>query len=144
MPWTTQESWFDSRQRQEIFLFSIMSKPDLRPTQPPIQWASGAASPRVKRQEREADHSPPSSAKVERYLHSPIRLHSLVLTYLGPGLTLPFFHFFSMLTVQYIQLLPNQSWCFVIPMFVTNIFDHERPLKEGTFFIKSVSAFNMV
>jgi hypothetical protein len=37
----------------------------------------------VKRPGREADHSPPSSAKVkecmELYLHSPIRLHGVVL-----------------------------------------------------------------
>jgi hypothetical protein len=34
---------------------------------------------------READHSPPSSAEVkewvELYLHSPIRLHDVVLSY---------------------------------------------------------------
>jgi len=30
-------------------------------TQPPIQWVQGALSLGVKRNEREADHSPPSS-----------------------------------------------------------------------------------
>jgi hypothetical protein len=34
------------------------------PTQPPIQWVPGALSLVVKRPGREADHSPPSSAKV--------------------------------------------------------------------------------
>jgi hypothetical protein len=34
-------------------------------TQSAIQWIPGAVSPRVKRQEREADHSPPSSAEVK-------------------------------------------------------------------------------
>jgi hypothetical protein len=34
-------------------------------TQPPIQWALGALSPRVKRLGREADHSPPTSAEVK-------------------------------------------------------------------------------
>jgi hypothetical protein len=46
-----------------------MSRPSLGPTQPPIQWLG------VKRQEREAEHSLPSSGKVkecmELYLHSP-------------------------------------------------------------------------
>jgi hypothetical protein len=40
--------------------------------------------PGVKRPEREADYSPPSSAEVkvcvEIYLHSPIRLHGMVLS----------------------------------------------------------------
>jgi hypothetical protein len=46
------------------------------PTQPPIQWVPGALTlEEVKRPGREADHSPPSNAKVkewvELYLHSP-------------------------------------------------------------------------
>jgi len=45
----------------------------------------GAPSLGVKRPVREADHSPPSSAEirecVELYLHSPIRLHGVVLSY---------------------------------------------------------------
>jgi hypothetical protein len=40
--------------------------------------------PEVKRPKREADHSPPSSTEVkecvELYLHSPIRLHGVVLS----------------------------------------------------------------
>jgi hypothetical protein len=35
----------------------------LSPTQPPIQLVPGPLSPGVKRPGREADHSPPSSAK---------------------------------------------------------------------------------
>jgi hypothetical protein len=37
----------------------------LGPTQPPIQWVPGALSLEVKRQGREADHSPPYSAEVK-------------------------------------------------------------------------------
>jgi hypothetical protein len=48
---------------------------------------------KVKRPWREADHSPPSNAEVkeyvELYLHSPIRLHGVVLSY-STGTTLPF------------------------------------------------------
>jgi hypothetical protein len=47
------------------FLFSTTSRPTLGPTQPPIQWVPGAPSPGVKRQGRETDHSPPSSAEVK-------------------------------------------------------------------------------
>jgi hypothetical protein len=52
--------------------------------QPPIQLVSGALPLGVKRPRREADHSPTSSAevkeRVELYLHSPIRLHGVVLS----------------------------------------------------------------
>jgi hypothetical protein len=37
----------------------------LGPTQPRIRWVPGALSPGVKRQGRDADHSPPSTAKVK-------------------------------------------------------------------------------
>jgi hypothetical protein len=66
---------FDSRRGPEIFLFTTASRSALGPTQPPIQWVPGALSLGVKRPEREANHSPPSSAEVkgcvELYLHSP-------------------------------------------------------------------------
>jgi hypothetical protein len=65
MIWNAEESGFDSRQEQEIFLFSIMFRPALGPTQPPIQWISGALSPGVERLGREPDHSPPSCAEVK-------------------------------------------------------------------------------
>jgi hypothetical protein len=44
--------------RGKICLFTIVSRPALGPTQPPIQWILG-----VKRSGREAGHSSPSSAK---------------------------------------------------------------------------------
>jgi hypothetical protein len=70
---------FDPRQRQRIFPLASVSRPALRPTQPPIQcyWVpfSGAKA----RPGRDADHSPPSSAKVQNeqklYFLSPYRLH---------------------------------------------------------------------
>jgi hypothetical protein len=75
---------FESRQRLGIFLFTTVSRPVLGHTQPPIQWIKRALSLGVKRPERAADHSPPSSAEfkecVELCLHSPIRLHSVVLS----------------------------------------------------------------
>jgi hypothetical protein len=67
-----------------IFLFTTASRTALGPTQPPIQWLPVVLSLGIKRPGREADHSPPSSAEVkewvELYLHSPIRLHGVVLS----------------------------------------------------------------
>jgi hypothetical protein len=39
-----------------IFLFATVSRTALGPTQPPIQWVTGALSLGVKRLGREADH----------------------------------------------------------------------------------------
>jgi hypothetical protein len=50
----------------KIFLFSTVSRPTLGPTQPPIQWVWWSLSLGIKRQGREADHSPPSSAEVKK------------------------------------------------------------------------------
>jgi hypothetical protein len=55
-------------------IFSTSSKPALRSTQPPIQWVPGALLPGVKRQGRDADHSPPASAQVKKmwiYISTP-------------------------------------------------------------------------
>jgi hypothetical protein len=43
-----------------------LSRPTMGSTKPPIQWVPGARSPGVKRQRREADHSPPASAKAKK------------------------------------------------------------------------------
>jgi hypothetical protein len=70
--------------RLGIFLFTIASRIALRRIQSPTQWVPAALSLGVKRPEREADQSCPSSAVVkecvELYLHSPIRLHGVVLS----------------------------------------------------------------
>jgi hypothetical protein len=56
---------FDSRECK-ICLFSTASRPILGLTQLPIEWLPGALSLWVKRQGRESDHSPPSSAEVKK------------------------------------------------------------------------------
>jgi hypothetical protein len=56
---------FESRQCK-IFLFCIGFGPIPGPTQPLIQRVLGVSSPGGKQQEREADHSPPSSAEVKK------------------------------------------------------------------------------
>jgi len=58
------------------FLFATTSRPVLGSTQPPNQWVPGGGdlSPGVKRPEREANHSPSSSAEVKntwRYTSTP-------------------------------------------------------------------------
>jgi hypothetical protein len=71
---------FDSG-RSKIVLFSIRSRPALGATQPLVQWVPGAASPEVKRQGCEADHSPPSSAEVKNggaIPSLPIYLHGVL------------------------------------------------------------------
>jgi hypothetical protein len=55
---------FGSKQYNIVF-FYIASRPDLKPTQPPIKWVPGALPPRVKWQGHEADHSLPGSAEVK-------------------------------------------------------------------------------
>jgi hypothetical protein len=47
-------------------IFSKSSRLALGSTQPPIQWVPGTLSPGVKRQGREADQSPPTSAEVKK------------------------------------------------------------------------------
>jgi hypothetical protein len=66
------------------FPFATVSRPALGPTQPHIQWVLGALSLGVKRQEREADHSPPRTSEVKNawsYTSSPpIHLNGVVLS----------------------------------------------------------------
>jgi hypothetical protein len=50
----------DSRQEQDIILWSTVSKSAMGYTQPPIQWVPG-----VKRPGHEDDHSPPFAAEVK-------------------------------------------------------------------------------
>jgi hypothetical protein len=57
---------FQSRQGQKNFHSSISSRPALGSTQPSIQWIEGVLSPGVKRQGREADHSPLTCAEEKK------------------------------------------------------------------------------
>jgi hypothetical protein len=66
-----------------ILLFDTVSRPAVgRPA--PIQWVPGALSVGLKLPGHEVDDIPPSSAEikecVELHLHSPIRLHDVVLS----------------------------------------------------------------
>jgi hypothetical protein len=60
LDWTTERSEFEFPVGSRISFKS--SRPALGSTQLPIQWVPGTLSPGVKRQGREADHSPPTSA----------------------------------------------------------------------------------
>jgi hypothetical protein len=60
--------------RAKNFLFSMLSRLALEPTQPPIQWIPGALSQRVKRQGHEVNHSPPASTEIKKiwiYIFTP-------------------------------------------------------------------------
>jgi hypothetical protein len=59
------DGWVSIPSRGNIFPFSTVSRQDLGPTQPPIQWVAMDIFPGVKRPGREADHSPPRSAEVK-------------------------------------------------------------------------------
>jgi hypothetical protein len=51
---------------------------------------TGGSFPDIKRLGREADHSPPTNAEVKKiwiYIHSPIRLHGVVVNELSTGTT---------------------------------------------------------
>jgi hypothetical protein len=66
--------WSSSPGKFKNFLFSMLARPALGFTQPPIQWVPGALSPGVKRPGREAHHSPPTSAEVKKmwiYTYTP-------------------------------------------------------------------------
>jgi hypothetical protein len=63
-------SGFDSRQRQEIFLFYTAS------TEAEGNMQSSILTPGVKRPECEADYSPPSSAYVKNYGAIPAHPHT--------------------------------------------------------------------
>jgi hypothetical protein len=65
MGWMIRVLGFDSWWGLGIFLFTTMSRMALGPTQFPIPWVPGALSLRVMWLGHEADHSPPSSAKVK-------------------------------------------------------------------------------
>lgn len=54
---TSQQMWFDSRHRQEIFLFSILCRPAVGPSQHPAQQVPASLRYQVKRPGPEADHS---------------------------------------------------------------------------------------
>jgi hypothetical protein len=61
------------------FVFSMWSRPALRSTQPPIQWALGALSPVGKGPKCEADHSSPDSAEVKKiWIYTFIPSYSLM------------------------------------------------------------------
>jgi hypothetical protein len=66
----------DSRQGQEIFLFSTASREALGPAQSPVKREPGALSPGVKRPGRKVYHSPPYSVEVKNGGAVPLLPHT--------------------------------------------------------------------
>jgi hypothetical protein len=64
MGWTTGVQLL-AGEMMGFFLFAIVSRPALGPTQPPIQWILRALSLGIKQPACEADHSPLSCAEVK-------------------------------------------------------------------------------
>jgi hypothetical protein len=67
----------------------FLLRPARGPTQVALRWVPGAVSPGVKRQDREADHSPPSSSEIKNggtTPSPPVRLND-VRNYLSLGIT---------------------------------------------------------
>jgi hypothetical protein len=60
--WTTEESGFNSRKGKR---FPVHNSSVLGLTYPPIRWILGTSCPGIKWPERQANHSPPSSAQVK-------------------------------------------------------------------------------
>jgi hypothetical protein len=54
-----------SPEEQSIFPLTSVSRPALRPTQPPVKWVPWVLSRDKARPARDADHSPTSSAEVK-------------------------------------------------------------------------------
>jgi hypothetical protein len=65
MGWTMKGSEFESLYGKTFSLLYLVQT-DLRPIQPPTQWVPGLLFSGVKRQERETDHSPLTSAEVKK------------------------------------------------------------------------------
>jgi hypothetical protein len=81
--WYLENSWVRSPAGEvKGIFFTTASRPTLRPTQTPIQWAPG-----VKRPECETDHSPPTSAKFRNtWSYSSSHQHDFMTWYV----TLPY------------------------------------------------------
>jgi hypothetical protein len=60
------QSGYNSRQRQDFFFHTTVSRLVLGPTKPPIQWVLVALSQEVKWQGCKAYHSPSSSAEIRK------------------------------------------------------------------------------
>jgi len=88
MCWTTMELWLDSKQEQDMCLFSKVFRPLLGNIQPAIQQVLQAVSIRAKWSKHESDHSPPSGVKVKKvWGHFPTSSYISLAWYLSTETT---------------------------------------------------------
>jgi hypothetical protein len=79
MEWKTEESGFDSRKGQEIFVFSKTSSPSLGLTQPAYSMGTRVPCSAVKLPGCEFDHLNPTNAKVKNaWSHISASLHTFM------------------------------------------------------------------
>jgi hypothetical protein len=110
MGWTTKGSEFESRMRERNFtspcrarIFTSPCRPD-RLWGPPNLLANGYCGIFLRGKATVAWRWPLTSSwyrgqeNVDLYIHSPIRLHGVVLNYLSTGATLPFTYLFQWYT----------------------------------------------
>jgi hypothetical protein len=74
--------WSSSPSGVKYFLFSMLSRLALRPTEHPIQWVPGALSPGIKQPGREADHSPSTIAQVKMWIYTSAPPYTSMAQYL--------------------------------------------------------------
>jgi hypothetical protein len=141
-----------------MFLLAAMSRPALGPTHSTVQWVPMALSLGVKKPGHEADHSPPSSAKVKNawsYTSTPqVYLHGLVLKHRTtlPVIFLPlsgnrFIRGFAYLMPEwsvvqkdmeiYWSRERNLKWLLLVTLFL--FYSTVDDLVEGMFLMSKVS-----
>jgi hypothetical protein len=94
MGWKTKGSEFESRWEQEFsFVHVVQTGSGVQPAS--YLMSTGESFPGVKRPEREADHSPPTSAEVKKtwihtFSHHTFSWRSAQLVKHGGNFTLPY------------------------------------------------------
>jgi hypothetical protein len=125
---------FKSQQRLKIFLFTIMSRPALRPTQSTIQWVPRGLSLGIKWLGHEADHSNPSNVNVKNVCsYTSIPQYALMAWCLVKKLHGQTLH----LPLKHLLLIANSPPCLSLGNIFKIILTEKNefcPLQENSFY----------